>query len=109
MGGSITRAHGVYKAEKYRYSSQLEEWMNNDFPSVTPHRVFNLGTHGADICALSKRINLVLEDLETKEKAHPSLFILEFGVNDYQGLYSYSLLMLTSQFIPYEGILFILR
>ena len=75
-GGSITLGHGVHPES--RYSSQLESWMNSNYPNHN-HTVLTLGSHGADMCAMAKRMNLL--DLPN----NPDLFVLEFGVNDYQG------------------------
>ena len=101
LGGSITLGHGVHP-ETLRYSNQLETWLNQYYPVVhknqnhrtatttknsrTGHRVRNLGSHGADMCAMAKRLNLILPLHEDDPDASsPDLFILEFAVNDYQG------------------------
>jgi GNAT superfamily N-acetyltransferase len=96
-GGSITLGHGVHPYNG-KYSNRLERWLLMMYPprqqraatyaekNATKqerkmHRVYNRGSHGADICAMAKRIeqNFALLGVE------PDLVILEFGVNDYQG------------------------
>ena len=82
-GGSISLGHGVTPTT-LRYSNQLEGWLNALYPlqqqQQQQHKVWNMGSHGADMCAMAKRINLLgLEDID------PDLFVLEFSVNDYQG------------------------
>lgn len=99
FGGSVTLGHGVEKntTEGYvsgPYGDLLEGWLNkmygggdeagSDGEQQQRHKVFNMAAHGADICALEKRINGILSDLDRKG-AHPDLFLLEFAVNDYQG------------------------
>jgi len=92
FGGSITLGHGVARNETPGYDSGpysflLEKWLNEMYGGRTgtrKHTVHNLGAHGADMCALEKRIGGILSDLDSKS-IHPDLFLLEFAVNDYQG------------------------
>jgi hypothetical protein len=50
-GGSISLGHGVTPVES-RYSDVLQVWLNDKYPLSNPagkHRVFNMGSHGADV------------------------------------------------------------
>jgi hypothetical protein len=47
-GGSITLGHGVTPVTS-RYSDQLEVWINTAYPRQQPHKVYNRGSHGADV------------------------------------------------------------
>lgn len=90
-GGSITIGHGIFPKTS-KYLRQLEDWMNTFFPvrvnrtqNQPPerpprHMVHEMAGHGADMCAMAKRINLM-----RLPQIQPDLVILEFGVNDYQG------------------------
>ena len=90
FGGSITLGHGVARDEtpgneSGPYGFLLEKWLNEMYcGSRSKHNVHNLAAHGADMCALEKRLNGILSDLDSKS-IHPDLFLLEFAVNDYQG------------------------
>ena len=90
FGGSITLGHGVARNATPGYKSgpyglQLEGWLNDMYGgNDRKHTVHNLASHGADMCALEKRITGILAHLERKD-IHPDLFLLEFAVNDYQG------------------------
>lgn len=82
-GGSISLGHGV-TPESMRYSNQLEVWLNTMYPipnTQQKHKVWNKGSHGADMCAMAKRIHLIGLEKDIK----PDLIVLEFSVNDYQG------------------------
>lgn len=97
-GGSISIGHGV-EPQFGRYSHRLEEWLNELYPlnlhhrietKKTNHKVFNRGSHGADICAMAKRLDIVFDKIYNVNaygsvQTYPDLVILEFGVNDYQG------------------------
>ncbi|CAB9500066.1 expressed unknown protein [Seminavis robusta] len=81
-GGSISLGHGAEAG--LRYSDRLEKWFNDKYPipeGEGRHQILNKGSHGADICAMAKRLNLLFEDLPPDI----DLFVLEFAVNDYQG------------------------
>ena len=89
FGGSITLGHGVARDESPGHESGpygflLEKWLNEMYGGNRKHNVHNLAAHGADMCALEKRLNGILSDLDSKS-IHPDLFLLEFAVNDYQG------------------------
>ncbi|CAB9531009.1 expressed unknown protein [Seminavis robusta] len=69
-----------------RYSDRLQVWFNDYYPlnnkqNGEKHIVYNRGSHGADMCAMAKRVNVMTKELP----ADPDLFVLEFAVNDYQG------------------------
>ena len=85
-GGSISLGHGVEKP--YRYGERLENWMNEKFPLPnSKHQVINVAAHGADMCSMAKRLNVLYSDLESRiesSKKEPDLIVLEFAVNDYQ-------------------------
>jgi hypothetical protein len=53
------------------------------------HRVINVAAHGADMCAMAKRLNILYSDLSSQlpstSNGAPDIIILEFAVNDYQG------------------------
>ena len=95
-GGSISLGHGV-TPESVRYAERLEAWKNDLYPLPKttnnngggPHKVINVAAHGADMCAMAKRLNILYEDLSSSmpptSKDAPDLIILEFAVNDYQG------------------------
>lgn len=87
-GGSITLGHGLERADENRYSHELEQWLNEFYPlargAERRHRVLNRGSHGADMCAMAKRIDLTF-DRDFEGRSHPDLIVLEFAVNDYQG------------------------
>lgn len=88
-GGSISLGHGVQKPN--RYGEGLENWMNKKFPlkDKQQHQVINVAAHGADMCSMAKRLNVLYSDLESRmpesSNGEPDLVILEFAVNDYQG------------------------
>ena len=88
-GGSISLGHGTYNM--YRYGEQFQNWMNEKYPLHNPrdkHQVINVAAHGADMCSMAKRLNILYEDLESNmpnASTQPDLIILEFAVNDYQG------------------------
>ena len=93
-GGSISLGHGLQDGGKRRYSHRLQEWLNAAYPlpqlqdktTTQKHHVLNHGSHGADICAMAKRINILIQDLvQPTDHTIPDLFVLEFAVNDYQG------------------------
>mmetsp|Transcript_14631 Transcript_14631/g.35262 ORF Transcript_14631/g.35262 Transcript_14631/m.35262 type:complete len:537 (+) Transcript_14631:53-1663(+) len=95
-GGSISLGHGV-TPDGVRYGERLETWMNEMFPLENvgmgndqhSHKVINVAAHGADMCAMAKRLNVFYSDLSVQMKSPlsgaPDLIILEFAVNDYQG------------------------
>eukprot|EP00970_Alexandrium_tamarense_P001662 scaffold202_cov202-Alexandrium_tamarense.AAC.3 len=92
-GGSISLGHGV-TPETLRYANRLESWMNEMYPlqnnaTTNQHKVINVAAHGADMCAMAKRLNILYSDLESQMPAsssnEPDLVVLEFAVNDYQG------------------------
>ena len=109
-GGSISVGHGV-TPQSVRYAERLEAWMNEMFPlseatnknnheadsgsakqsnyDNNQHKVVNVAAHGADMCSMAKRLNILYSDLSsrmpTSSNDEPDLIILEFGVNDYQG------------------------
>ena len=96
LGGSITLGHGIKRqamdSPRRRtsgaYPKLLERWLNREYGREGKeryHRVTNLASHGADMCALEKRLGPLLADLEGKDRRSPDLFLLEFAVNDYQG------------------------
>jgi hypothetical protein len=80
-GGSISLGHGIFP-NNMRYSDQLQVWLNENYPldGNDHHTVLNKGSHGADMCAMAKRLSLLLQDVPNVD-----LIILEFAVNDYQG------------------------
>ena len=88
-GGSISLGHGTFK--EFRYGERLENWMNYMYPlqrGNSKHRVINVAAHGADMCSMAKRLNILYSDLESNmpsTSTEPDLVILEFAVNDYQG------------------------
>ena len=91
-GGSISLGHGV-QPDEARYADRLEAWMNEMYPLQSnkqdnnnrQHKVINVAAHGADMCAMAKRLNILYSDLSTQSNQEPDLIILEFAVNDYQG------------------------
>jgi len=94
-GGSISLGHGV-QPDEARYADRLEAWMNEMYPLQTSnkqdnkennqqHKVINVAAHGADMCAMAKRLNILYSDLSTQSNQEPDFIILEFAVNDYQG------------------------
>ena len=95
-GGSISLGHGV-APESLRYADRLESWMNDIYPiqngslddGKNRHKVINVAAHGADMCAMAKRLNVLYSDLSTQlppsSNGAPDIIILEFAVNDYQG------------------------
>ncbi|KAL7539092.1 hypothetical protein ACHAXR_009021 [Thalassiosira sp. AJA248-18] len=90
-GGSISLGHGV-TPDSVRYAERLESWMNEMYqlPNARKqHKVVNVAAHGADMCAMAKRLNILYSDLTTQmppsSNEEPDLIILEFAVNDYQG------------------------
>ena len=87
-GGSISLGHGTYK--EFRYGERLENWMNYMYPLQhdNKHQVVNVAAHGADMCSMAKRLNILYSDLESNmpsTSTEPDLIVLEFAVNDYQG------------------------
>ena len=86
-GGSISLGHGV--EHSYRYGERLENWMNEMYPlENNKHQVINVAAHGADMCSMAKRLNVLYSDLSSRMPASssgPDIIILEFAVNDYQG------------------------
>jgi hypothetical protein len=71
-GGSISLGHGVHPGN-LRYSDRLEVWLNEQFPIATSsmpvaaegaqqpaHKVYNKGSHGADVSLRYKRGLLTL-------------------------------------------------
>ena len=100
-GGSISGGHGLAYPDQHRYSNRLEHWMNEMYPLRQEsasnqdskqlqqmHKVFNFASHGADICSMAKRLNIMYSDLASKlplSSNEPDLIILEFAVNDYEG------------------------
>ena len=98
FGGSITMGNTVLKDTKLGLGGypELLEMRLNEFlhpsPKNTtiytksqPVQVHNLAHHGADICALEKRLHLILTNFMDNHKIIPDLILLEFAVNDYQG------------------------
>eukprot|EP00584_Thalassiosira_punctigera_P018826 CAMPEP_0172566282 /NCGR_PEP_ID=MMETSP1067-20121228/111285_1 /TAXON_ID=265564 ORGANISM="Thalassiosira punctigera, Strain Tpunct2005C2" /NCGR_SAMPLE_ID=MMETSP1067 /ASSEMBLY_ACC=CAM_ASM_000444 /LENGTH=360 /DNA_ID=CAMNT_0013357353 /DNA_START=33 /DNA_END=1111 /DNA_ORIENTATION=- len=97
-GGSISLGHGV-RQNSARYAERLEGWMNEMYPlqrdertsddNRSGHRVINVSAHGADMCAMAKRLNMLYAELSSEmppsSDGAPDLIILEFAVNDYQG------------------------
>ena len=53
------------------------------------HTVINVAAHGADMCSMAKRLNILYSELDEKmpptSNGGPDFIILEFAVNDYQG------------------------
>ena len=90
--------HGV-TPDSVRYADRFEHWMNEMYPFQQTkgdeqqqqhhHRVINVAAHGADMCAMAKRLNILYSDLSSQlpstSNGTPDLIILEFAVNDYQG------------------------
>jgi len=60
-----------------------------DDDGVARHGVINVAAHGADMCSMAKRLNVLYSDLSSKlpksSRGSPDLIVLEFAVNDYQG------------------------
>jgi len=92
-GGSISIGHGV-QPDEARYADRIEDWMNEMYPlqnnkqganNNQQHKVINVAAHGADMCAMAKRLNILYSDLSTQSNQEPDLVVLEFAVNDYQG------------------------
>ncbi|KAL7433367.1 hypothetical protein ACHAXH_009245 [Discostella pseudostelligera] len=96
-GGSISLGHGVYPNSAH-YAERLESWMNDMYPlqnnglkddGKNRHKVINVAAHGADMCAMAKRLNVLYSDLSSQlppsSKGAPDFIVLEFAVNDYQG------------------------
>jgi hypothetical protein len=82
-GGSISMGHGLQDT-KLKYLNQFENWMNEQYPTGNKqHRVYSRAGHGADICFVSKRLMMMLDDIPTGQDI--DMFVLEFAVNDYQG------------------------
>lgn len=88
-GGSISLGHGTFSS--YRYGERLERWMNEMYPlpDDRKHQVINVAAHGADMCSMAKRLNILYSDLASRmppsSNNEPDLILLEFAVNDYQG------------------------
>lgn len=88
--------HGV-TPDSVRYADRFEHWMNEMYPFQKTkgddqqqyHRVINVAAHGADMCAMAKRLNILYSDLASQlpptSNGAPDLIVLEFAVNDYQG------------------------
>lgn len=85
--------HGV-TPDSVRYADRFERWMNEIYPfqklkvddqQQQHHRVINVAAHGADMCAMAKRLNILYSDLSSQLPGAPDLIVLEFAVNDYQG------------------------
>jgi lysophospholipase L1-like esterase len=91
MGGSISMGHGVVPYTENNksgfYRELLPNWMNKFYPlpNGKKHNVGRLLAHGVDMCHVTKRIGMLVEQLKKKKNHPPDLFILEFAVNDYQG------------------------
>lgn len=95
-GGSISLGHGV-TPDSVRYAERLEGWMNEMYPlrnnnmsnNHNSHKVINVAAHGADMCAMAKRLNNLYSELSSQmphsSNGAPDFIILEFAVNDYQG------------------------
>eukprot|EP00970_Alexandrium_tamarense_P011885 scaffold2601_cov154-Alexandrium_tamarense.AAC.1 len=99
-GGSISLGHGVTPTS-LRYANRLESWMNDMYPldnnegekqqqqQKDHHKVINVAAHGADMCSMAKRLNIMYSALSSElpptSNNEPDLIILEFAVNDYQG------------------------
>lgn len=82
-GGSISMGHGLADAS-LKYLNELELWMNTNFPMQSAkHKVYSRAGHGADMCYVAKRLMTMINDIPTGQEI--DMFILEFGVNDYQG------------------------
>lgn len=62
---------------------------DGDDDDVARHEVINVAAHGADMCSMAKRLNVLYSDLSSKlpksSRGSPDLIVLEFAVNDYQG------------------------
>ena len=114
-GGSITMGHGIVESSG-RYSDRFETWLNTFFPLQSAddnydrnnhnatnngqanqqskqqqqqhqHKVYTRAAHGADMCAMAKRMDLIFDQIPTVTATErgPDLVVLEFAVNDYQG------------------------
>lgn len=95
-GGSISLGHGTFS--EFRYGERLADWMNDMYPlpnnnrqnqqrHTNKHQVINVAAHGADMCSMAKRLNILYSDLQSQLMpfSEPDLILLEFAVNDYQG------------------------
>lgn len=93
-GGSISLGHGTFS--EFRYGERLADWMNDMYPLSSQqselqnkHQVINVAAHGADMCSMAKRLNILYSDLQSQlmnsNNPEPDLILLEFAVNDYQG------------------------
>jgi len=82
-GGSISMGHGLSDGS-LKYLNELEKWMNTNFPlQSAKHKVYSRAGHGADMCYVAKRLMGMIDDIPAGQQI--DMFILEFGVNDYQG------------------------
>lgn len=82
-GGSISMGHGLADP-KLKYLDEVEKWLNEYFPlPFSTHKVYSRAGHGADMCFVAKRLMTMLDGFPKDRQI--DMFILEFGVNDYQG------------------------
>ena len=90
LGGSISMGHGVVSnrdnKESGFYREHLPNWMNKFYPlpKGKKHKVDRFLAHGVDMCHVTKRLNMLIEEVKKTQRT-TDLFILEFAVNDYQG------------------------
>jgi hypothetical protein len=82
-GGSISMGHGLAD-NSLKYLDEFEKWLNEYFPlRSSKHKVYSRAGHGADMCFVAKRLMVMIDDIPKDQQI--DMFILEFGVNDYQG------------------------
>jgi lysophospholipase L1-like esterase len=90
LGGSISMGHGVVANKQNNesgfYREHLPNWMDKFYPlpNGKKHSVDRMLAHGADMCHVTKRLRMLVEEVK-KRRYTPDLVILEFAVNDYQG------------------------
>jgi hypothetical protein len=89
LGGSISMGHGVAYASNNKsgiYRQLFPNWMNKFYPlpDGEKHIVDRMLGHGVDMCHVTKRLRMLVEDIESRGY-QPDLLVLEFAVNDYQG------------------------